>query len=102
MSDTEQSDPQVGRKDSEIEVASERPKPSQASSITWPKAYLIGLGIFAYFVLLTVWLPSRVLRLSAVASSSQWLQDAAVTTIWGAALGAGIVGLRSAQKRGWI
>jgi len=71
-------------------------------SITWTRAVLIGFGVFAYFAVLTVWLPSAVLRLNAIASSASWVQDIVVTGLWSVALAAGLIGLRQAQRRGWI
>jgi len=71
-------------------------------SMTWTRAGLIGFGVFVYFSVLTVWLPSAVLRLNAVASSASWVQDIVVTVTWSVALAAGLIGLRQAQRRGWI
>ncbi len=70
--------------------------------IGWPQAGLVGLGVFGYFVILTVWLPSRLLRIGAVASSQQWIQDVTVVGSWAVALSAGLVALRVAQERGRI
>jgi len=73
-----------------------------ARGVGWPRAFVVGLAVFGYFVVLTVWLPSRVLRLGAVQSSDGWVKDLAVTASWSAALMIGLVGLRLAQRGGWI
>jgi hypothetical protein len=63
---------------------------------------MAGLAIVAYFVLATVWLPSWVLRLPAVAQASRFVADLVGTAVWTAFLGLGMWGLRVSQRRGWI
>lgn len=80
----------------------QRSAPTDTPTLGWARAGLVGAGVFAYFGLATTWLPSALLRLGAVASSSQWIRDAVATGSWLAALSVGLVGLRWAQARGWI
>ena len=72
------------------------------ASMSWPRAILIGLAIVVYFSVATMWLPSKLIQLDSVASASEWVQNLTVTGSWFIALAAGIVGLRRAQRRGWI
>ncbi|VAW08334.1 hypothetical protein MNBD_ACTINO01-2325 [hydrothermal vent metagenome] len=65
------------------------------------KAWLIGFGIFVYFTITTAWLPSTLLK-GPLAGSSRVVQDLATLIVWGFFLGAGILALRNAQKRGLI
>jgi len=69
---------------------------------TWPAAGLVGLAIVAYFALATVWLPSWVLRLPAIAQASRSVADLVGTTVWAVLLLLGMWGTRVAQRRGWI
>lgn len=39
-----------------------------ARVMSWRRAFAVGSGVFGYFALLTVWLPSRVLQLGTVES----------------------------------
>ena len=68
----------------------------------WAEAGLAGLAIVAYFALATVWLPSWVLRLPAVAQASRSVSDLVGTMVWVVFLLLGMWGLRLAQRRGWI
>ncbi len=68
----------------------------------WWSVGLRALIIFSYFVIATVWWPSWLARLDAVASAASWVRDTTVASAWTVALVAGIIGLRSAQQRGWI
>ncbi len=63
---------------------------------------MAGLAIVGYFVLATVWLPSWVLRLPAVAQASRFVADLVGAAVWAAFLGLGMWGIRVAQRRGWI
>ncbi|HEX6219793.1 MAG TPA: hypothetical protein VF115_01735 [Acidimicrobiia bacterium] len=69
---------------------------------SWIEAGLAGLAIVAYFALTTVWVPSWVLRMSAVAQASQAVSDLVGTLVWAVFLLLGMWGLRLAQRRGWI
>lgn len=71
-------------------------------SPTWGPAIMQAVAVFAYFSLATVALPSWVLGLDAVASSTGWLRDAISLLIWGITLAVGIGGLRLSQLRGWL
>lgn len=68
----------------------------------WAEAGPAGLAIVAYFALATVWLPSWVLRIPAVAQASRSVADLVGTLVWAAFLVLGMWGLRVAQRRGWI
>ncbi len=70
--------------------------------MSWPRAILIGLAIVVYFSVATMWLPSKLIQLDSVASAGESVQNITVTGSWFIALAAGIVGLRRAQRRGWI
>jgi len=70
-------------------------------NMSGPKAWLIGFGIFLYFVVTTTWLPSQLLK-GPLASSGTFVQDVVTVAIWGFFLLAGMWGLRSAQRRGMI
>lgn len=75
---------------------------SEAATLGWGRAGLIAVGVFVYFVVAATWLPSTLLRLDPVASSSQWIRDAIATSSWLVTLSMGLLGLRWAQARGWI
>ena len=66
------------------------------------KAFALALLIVAYFVLVTVWLPNRILNLASVQSMARNSQDLITTIVWGAGLVVGMVALRVAQERGSI
>ncbi len=68
----------------------------------WVRATALGFGIFVYFAVLTVWLPSAILKLDGIVSAEPFVQDLVVTSAWALALGSLIVGLRKAQRRGLI
>lgn len=68
----------------------------------WAEAGLAGLAIVAYFALATVWLPSWVLRIPAVAQASRSVADLMGTMVWAAFLVLGMWGLRVAQRKGRI
>jgi hypothetical protein len=72
------------------------------SEAGWLVASGKAILIFAYFVLATVWLPSWVLRLDAVAGASGFVQDVVGTGVWLVAFVAGLWGLRRSQSLGWI
>jgi hypothetical protein len=60
------------------------------------------LGIAGYFTLGTVWFPSWVLRLPAMASAPRLIADLVGTAVWAAFLAFGMWGLRTAQRKRWI
>ena len=68
------------------------------TSITWTRAYVLGIGIALYFMVATVWLPSFVLRLPIVASADSMMRDLIGSGVWIVFLLAGLVGLRLAQR----
>lgn len=70
--------------------------------MSWWSATLRSVLIFGYFVVFTVWLPSWLLQVDAVASSRAWIRDGIALVVWGVALFAGLAGLRVAQQRGLI
>ncbi len=72
-----------------------------SGSMSGAKVWLIGFGIFAYFTITTAWLPSKLLQ-GPLAGSSRFVQDLVTLIVWGFFLGAGILALRKAQKRGLI
>lgn len=69
---------------------------------SWGPAIVRAATVFAYFSLATVALPSWVLGLDAVASSTGWLRDAIAVFTWGVTLAVGIGGLRLSQREGWL
>ena len=70
--------------------------------MTWINASVRALAIVVYFVVFTVWLPDFVLGLGFVAEGSDLVRDVVVSLVWGAALVAGMTGLRLAQRRGLV
>jgi hypothetical protein len=68
----------------------------------WVRATAFGFGIFAYFMILTVLVPSALLKLDGIVSADPIVQDLVVTSVWALALASLIVGLRKAQRRGLI
>ena len=69
--------------------------------MSWLKVWLIGFGIFVYFTITTAWLPSKLLQ-GPLAASNRLVQDLVTLVVWGFFLSAGILALRTAQKRGLI
>jgi hypothetical protein len=82
--------------------AAVEPSSESGEALSWTKALLWAVGIFAYFVLTTTWLPSAVLRVSAVAGSAQLLRELIGSGIWAVFLGIGLWGLRQLQEAGRI
>lgn len=70
--------------------------------MSWTKATVIGILVFAYFALTTAFLPSRLLTAAGLAAAPRQVQDAVTVLVWGAFLVGGMWGLRRAQGRGWI
>ena len=70
--------------------------------MSWITATWRGLLIVVYFVVGTVWLPNRILRLDAVAGASANTQDVLVLVTWGAFLLAGMWLLRAGQRKGLL
>jgi len=68
--------------------------------VSYLKAWLIGFGIFAYFTITTVWLPSKLL-LGPLAMRGRIVRDLA-TAVWGFFLLLGLWALRRAQSRDLI
>jgi len=62
----------------------------------------LALVIVAYFMVITVWLPSFVLEIGAVSRADDVVQDIVATVIWGGGLAVGMWLLRVAQKRNLI
>jgi hypothetical protein len=65
-------------------------------------AAAVGLGIAGYFSLGTVWFPSWVLRLPAIASASRLVADLVGLAVWATFLALGMWSLRTAQRKGRI
>lgn len=65
------------------------------------KSWLIGFGIFSFFAIATVWLPSKLL-LGPLRTSNRIVQDIATLAVWGFFLILGMWLLRKAQSRGWV
>lgn len=53
-----------------------------AGTKTWKYGAAWALVIFAYFVVFTVWLPSRILRLSVVAGAPAAIHDLIGAGVW--------------------
>ncbi|MDH3730749.1 MAG: hypothetical protein OES13_06465 [Acidimicrobiia bacterium] len=68
----------------------------------WWGAAVRGIVIALVIAVTTVWLPSKVLKLSAVAESSRLLRDLIGSAVWGFFLSAALFGLWWAQRRGKI
>ena len=66
-------------------------------SMVWLKS----VGIFLYFAVGTMWLPSKLLT-GPFRTSSQVVQDVVAVGTWGFVLLLGMWGLRYAQRRGLI
>ncbi|MFV1989314.1 MAG: hypothetical protein ACC652_01075 [Acidimicrobiales bacterium] len=73
-----------------------------APTLGWLRATATGLGIAAYFVIFTIWIPSKVAKSGTVVSWDQLVQDIVVSGVWFVPLALLIVGLRKAQGRGLI
>ena len=69
---------------------------------SWPQAYGKAVLIFAYFVIATVWLPSRLLGVSFISTAPAVLRDLVGSGAWFGFLVAGMWTLRSLQAKGWI
>jgi len=69
---------------------------------SWRAAAVWAVGIVAYFVLTTAWLPSWVLRRPAVAGAAPDVTDVVGLAVWGVGLVVGLWGLRTLQRRGLI
>lgn len=70
--------------------------------MSWSSAILKAIVIFAYFVLFAVWLPSWVMGLRVIAVASSPIRDGIAVAVWALAMGAGLFGLRKAQRQGLI
>ena len=70
--------------------------------MNWTTALWRGILVVLYFVVLTAWLPDKIVTLGAVADASRTLRDLIVLVVWGAALGSGLYLLRRAQRQGHI
>jgi hypothetical protein len=66
------------------------------------RVILKAMLIVAYFAVTTVLLPSVLLRSTLLRGAERTVSDAAAVVVWGGFLVAGMVGLRLAQRRGWI
>jgi len=89
--------------ETDVDYSTETATPVRSvQGMGWPKAFIIGAAVFLYFAVSTVWFPSKVLQSTAIQSSADWIQDIVVTGTWGAALVIGLIGLRLAQRTGWI
>jgi hypothetical protein len=71
---------------------------TETPTMTWVRAYLIGLLIAAYFIGATVWLPSYVLRMDMVASAEPLLRDLIGSGVWFVATAGGLGALWWAQR----
>lgn len=70
--------------------------------MTWRQALGRGLLVVVYFAVATVWLPSWLVGLDPVASLPRAVVDLVAAASWAVFLTLGIIGLRRAQRRGWI
>lgn len=69
---------------------------------SWPQAIGKAVLIFAYFVIATVWLPSRLLGVSFISSAPSAVRDLVGSGVWFGFLVAGMWTLRNLQAKGWI
>ena len=70
--------------------------------MTWKQAWLRAGVIFVYFVVSLVFIPDLVIGLGPIAGASNLIRDGVVLVLWGAALVAGLWGLRRMQSQGRI
>ncbi len=77
-------------------IANPAPPAPATRSYTWGTAIVIVL----YFVISTVWLPSQLLDDPAMADWPEAVRGLMASAVWMVALGAGMIGLRWAQKSG--
>lgn len=70
--------------------------------MSWLDATIRSLATVVYFVVASVWLPSRILRTDTVAAADAGVRDLVAVVVWGLAVAIGIGGLRVAQRRGWL
>jgi mono/diheme cytochrome c family protein len=70
--------------------------------LTPRRTWWLAVVILLYFALATVWLPSHLLDDPALASWPDALREVMVSVVWLGALGAGVLGLRWAQRTGRI
>lgn len=71
---------------------------SDGAAISWSSAWLKAALIVVFFAVATVWLPSAILEIGAVATAPRVVQDLIGSGVWMIALVAGLFGLRWAQK----
>lgn len=70
--------------------------------MSWLKAWLLGIAVFGYFVVATVWVPDFVLQLDSIASASAFVRDLVLMVVWGCAFVGGLVMLRIGQRKGLV
>lgn len=70
--------------------------------MSWRAATARSAIIVGYFAIASLWLPSTLLKLGAVASAAPGVRDFVALATWGLGITAGIVGLRVGQRRGWL
>lgn len=68
----------------------------------WPAVVIRVTLIVVYFVGVSVWAPSALLRTDWIASATAGVRDLVAVLSWGSAVAVGIVGLRIGQRRGWL
>jgi hypothetical protein len=69
-----------------------------AARTSWVRAYLIGLVIALYFIVMTVWLPSYVLKLGPVAGADPIVRDLIGSGVWFVFFALGLWALWRAQR----
>jgi len=78
------------------------PRPRRpARPMSFGRALGWGVLIFLYFAIATVWLVSYAIE-SIFADLDSALADVLALSLWAGAMGAGMLGLRLAQKRGFF
>ena len=69
---------------------------------TWATAWWLGIVVFLYFAIATVWLPDYVINEPTLKSMPDLVKDLAASGAWFVALAVGIFSLRLLQKKGRI
>lgn len=70
--------------------------------MSWINATLRGVGVFAYFVIATVWLPDFIIKLDSIAGASSAVRDVVVLAVWGGGFLGGMWLLWYGQRKGLV
>ncbi|MDH5371416.1 MAG: cytochrome c [Acidimicrobiia bacterium] len=73
-----------------------------AGGFTWARAWWLGIIVFLYFAIGTVWLPDYIINEPSLKSMPDLVKDLAASGAWFVALAVGIYSLRFLQKKGRV